>query len=244
MPPGWARLARAPFLGALFVFRTSVRLVYPESVLQLAHFGGDEQIMNSDIGEALSPSAQLDQLERLARERNWGLSLALVGWLHLLAFSVCYYLTIVRDYHEAAGYLIIWTSELLGAGLIFRLCGGPRPADAPAPPLERFIVRVWTAYFILSFNLGTLNTLRGNRLFELFPAMASLASFAFLVMAFTISRWFYAAVVVMFAAGLLMAEYLLHAYLIFAIAWWLVLNSIGVALFARCRSCPVRNHRA
>jgi hypothetical protein len=76
-----------------------------------------------------------------------------------------------------------------------------------------------------------MNTLRGYKLFELFPAMTSLASFAFLVMTFAISRRFFAAVLVMFASGLVMAAHLLHAYLTFALAWWLVLNGIGLALW-------------
>jgi hypothetical protein len=39
--------------------------------------------------EELSTPSQRDQLAWLARRRRWGLSLLLVGWLHLLAFSVC-----------------------------------------------------------------------------------------------------------------------------------------------------------
>ena len=75
--------------------------------------------------EELFTPSQGEQLQRLARQRNWGRSLILVGWLHLLAFSLCYYLTIVQGYHEAAGYLGIWVSELLATGLIFRLGSGP-----------------------------------------------------------------------------------------------------------------------
>jgi hypothetical protein len=179
----------------------------------------------------LSTLAQREQLVRLARQRNWGLSLILVGWLHLLAFLLCFYLTVARDYHEPAGYLAIWLGELCGLGLIFRLCGGPSPPDSSSPPLARLIVRVWVSYFVLVFNLGTMNTLRGHKMFELFPATASLASFAFLVMTFAVNRRFFAAVLVMFAAGLLMAAHLLHAYLIFALAWWLVLNGIGLPLW-------------
>jgi hypothetical protein len=184
------------------------------------------------VSQDPSTLSQLDQLARLARQRRWGLALLLVAWLHLLAFSLCWYLTVGRGYHGASGYMAIWVGELCGVGLIFRRCGGPRPADA-APPLARFVFRVWVAYFLLAFNLGTMNTLRGHQLFELFPAMASLASFAFLVMAFAVSPRFFAAVVVMFAAGLLMSAYLLHAYLIFALAWWLVLNGIGLGLLWR-----------
>jgi hypothetical protein len=49
-------------------------------------------------------------------------------------------------------------------------------------------------------------------------------------MTFAVSRRFFAAVLVMFAAGLLMAASLLHAYLVFALAWWLVFNGIGLRL--------------
>src|SRR5262245_51212161 len=40
----------------------------------------------------LTTEAQREQLRQLAARRNWGLSLFLVGWLHLVAFSLCYYL--------------------------------------------------------------------------------------------------------------------------------------------------------
>jgi hypothetical protein len=181
--------------------------------------------------QELATAEQQVELGRLARQRRWGLSLILLGWLHLFAFGLCYYLTIVCSYHQSSGYLAIWVAELLGMALIFRLCGGPRPADLPVPPLERFIVRVWISYFLLAFNLGTMNTLRGHALFELFPAMASLGSFAFLVMSFGVHRDFFGAVVVLFVSGLLMAAYLLHAYLIFALGWWLILNRIGLRLW-------------
>jgi hypothetical protein len=176
-----------------------------------------------------------DALEQIARKRNWGMSLLLVGWLHLLAFSFCYFLTVVQNYHESAGYLAVWLAEVFGIWLIFRICGGPRPADLRPQPLELFVRRVWMAYFILAFNLGSMNTLRGHALFEFFPATASLASFAFVMMSIAVSWRFFGAVLVMFASGLLMAANLLHAYLIFALAWWFVLNSIGLALWFRMK---------
>jgi hypothetical protein len=177
----------------------------------------------------ISSADQLQALEQLAARRNWGWSLLLVGWLHLFAFSFCYYLTIVRHYHESLGYLAVWLGEMAGMWLIFRLCGRPRISD-PALPVELFIRRVWIAYFLLSFNLGSMNTLRGNALFEFFPATASFASFAFIMMSLVVNWRFFAAVVVMYSSSLLMAANLIHAYLIFALAWWLVLNGIGVSL--------------
>jgi hypothetical protein len=175
------------------------------------------------------------QLLLVARQRNWNRSLMLVAWLHLLAFGVCYYLTIVENYHEAPAYLSIWVGELLGMWVIFRMCGGRRTAAIPVSPLEALIRKIWTAYFFLAFNLGSLNVLRGHALFEFFPAFATLASFAFLMMTFLIDRRFFAAVLVMFASGLLMAANLLHAFLIFALAWWLVLNGIAFVLWGSLR---------
>ncbi len=178
----------------------------------------------------LATEGQRGQFGRLAARRNWGLALLLVGWLHLAAFSFCYYLTIVRHYHESAGYLAVWIGELCGTWAVFRICGGRRPAlDSPLP-LELLVRRIWIAYFVLAFNLGTLNSLRGHHLFEFFPAMATLASFAFAMMTVVVSWRFFAAVLVMFGGGLLMAAHLLHAYLIFALAWGLVLNGIGLSL--------------
>jgi hypothetical protein len=189
----------------------------------------------------LSTEEQRGQLAELARRRNWGLALVLVGWLHLAAFLFCYYLTIVQNYHEAPGYLLVWAGELCGVWLIFRACGGRRPAAPPRQPLEILVRRVWFAYFVLAFNLGSLNTLRGHRLFEFFPAIAPLASFAFLLMAMLVNRRFFGAVLVMFASGLLMAAHLLHAYLIFAVAWWLVLNCTGWTLWWRPRCGSARD---
>jgi hypothetical protein len=174
---------------------------------------------------------QRAELAAVARQRNWGLTLLLVGWLHLLAFGFCHYLSVVCAYHEADGYLPVWLGELCGMWLIFRACGGRRPADLPRGPLELLVQRVWIGYFLLAFNLGSLNTLRGHRMFEFFPAMASLASFAFIVMSVAVNRRFIAAALVTFAAGLLMAANLLHSYLIFALAWWLVLQGIGLTLW-------------
>jgi hypothetical protein len=188
----------------------------------------------TSVWQELATPAQRAGLARLARERRWGLSLLLVGWLHLAAFLFCHYLTVARDYHGAAGYLAVWAGELAAAALVFRLCGGPR-RPGPAPPLARLVFRVWLAYFALAANLCALNGVRGHRLFELFPAVASLGSFAFLAMAFTVSRRFFGAVLVLFPAGLLMAAHLTHCYLVFALAWWLVLNGVGLTLLAAPR---------
>lgn len=179
----------------------------------------------------LPTAAQREQLARVARARNWGPALVLAGWLHLGAFLVCYYLTVVEDYHDAPGYLLTWGAELAGGWLIFRLCAGPRRDAQPRHPLHALIRHVWITYLVLAFNLASMNTLRGHAMFELFPATATLASFAFVLMALLVHPRFYAAVLLMFASGLLMAAYQRHAFLISALAWWLVLNATGLSLW-------------
>jgi hypothetical protein len=185
----------------------------------------------------LATAAERRQLAQLAHERRWGPAIMLVGWLHLAAFSLCHYLTVAVQYNDAAGYLAIWIGELCGMWLIFRLVGGARGADQPVLRLEQFVRRVWIAYFVLAFNLGSLNTLRGHHMFELFPAMASLASFALLIMSVAVNWRFFIAVLVMFASGLLMAGEFIYVYQIFAVAWWLVLNGMGLTLW-RSRPQP------
>jgi len=189
--------------------------------------------VSADFRVDLSRADQHRQLELLSARRNWGWALLLVGWLHLVTFCFCHYLTTI-GYHQSPGYLAMWVGELLGMVVIFRVCGGTRIAD-PVLPLELFIRRVWLAYFLLAFNLGSMNTLRGHALFEFFPATASLASFAFFMMSLVVSWRFLVAVVVMFVSGLLMAANLLNEYLVFAFAWWLVLNGIGMSLIRQQR---------
>ena len=167
--------------------------------------------------------------------RRLGLALALVGWLHLLAFASCWWLTVGVGYHGAGGYIAIWCGELLGTLGILRLCAGPWPRDEQG----RFVARVWLSYLLLAANLCTMNGLRGHEMFELFPAMASLASFGFLVMTFAVDGRFFAAVLVMFASGLMMAAWLLHAFLVFAVAWWAVLNGIALAIQRSAVAAPV-----
>jgi hypothetical protein len=180
-------------------------------------------------------NAQRRELGRIARERRWGLALVVTGCWHLLAFLLCDHLTVVQEYHGSMGYLAIWVVELCGTWLIFRLCGGPRRPDQPVCPLEQLVRRVWLGYFVLAFNLGSLNTLRGHQYFEFFPATASLASFALIIMSITVDRRFFFAVVVMFVGGLLMAANLMREYLIFAVTWWVILNGIGLALVSSTR---------
>jgi hypothetical protein len=63
------------------------------------------------------------------------------------------------------------------------------------------------------------------------------------MMAILIDRRFLAGALVMFVSGLLMAANLLHAYLVFAVGWWIVLNSIGLALCLDRRRAASLNSR-
>jgi hypothetical protein len=173
---------------------------------------------------------QRRELLRVALQRNWGACFVLVGWLHLLAFGYCQHLESIH-YHVPPVFLSVWVAEMLASWAVFRIVAGRRTTAAGV--LERFVRRVWIAYFILAFNLGSMHTLRGFVPFELFPAMASLASFAFMMMTVVVSWRYVTAVIVMFSTGLVMAANFEHAYAIFAIGWWLVLNGLGLSLWRR-----------
>lgn len=189
------------------------------------------------VGEgSLTTQGQREAFLAIAERRRWDLAFLVLAWVHLGAFAACWVLTVFRNYHDSAGYLGIWVGELLAMAVVFRVCGGKRPPELVPGALERFVRRVWIAYFLLAFNLGSLNTLRGHALFEFFPAMASLGSFAFIVLTLVLHRDFFVAVVILFCSGLLMAAQLTHAYLIFALAWWLVLTGIGWRLRTLTRS--------
>ena len=72
----------------------------------------------------------------------------LIGWLHLLAFSICYYLTIACNYNEAAGYLAVWGARnCCGVALIFPILRRSA-VNEPSLPLARFVVRIWISYFL------------------------------------------------------------------------------------------------
>jgi hypothetical protein len=176
----------------------------------------------------LIPPSQIAEFADVARQRRWAVTFLLLGWWHLAAFAACWYLTNVVQYNGSPGYLAIWLTELAGMGFCFRLVGGRR--SLPVGPLEATVQRIWIAYFVLAFNLGSLNTLRGHAMFEFFPAIATLASFAFILMTVLLDGRFFLAVLVMFASGLLMAASFLNAFGIFAVAWWIVLEGLGGAL--------------
>jgi hypothetical protein len=182
----------------------------------------------------LIPETQVAELAEVARQRRWAVTFLLLGWWHLAAFFACWSLTNIAHYNDSPGYLAIWVTEFLGMGLLFRLVGGAR--SQPVGPLEAIVQRIWLAYFVLAFNLGSLNTLRGHAMFEFFPAIATLASFAFIMMTVLVDGRFFLAVLVMFASGLLMAASFLNAFGIFAVAWWIVLEGIGGYLLLAERS--------
>ena len=93
----------------------AVLSAYSQSFRQPLDFS---KISMTNMWEEIATPEQVHQLLWLARRRRWGLSLLLIGWLHLLAFSICYYMTIVSNYNEAPGYLAVWGAELVRHGLI------------------------------------------------------------------------------------------------------------------------------
>lgn len=177
----------------------------------------------------------VSQLEATAAGRNWGVALVVAGWVHLGVFMLCHYLSSVWDYHHRAVFVALWVGELAAVAAVFRLCGGRRGAEPAVSALERVVRRIWGAYLILAINVTVLNGTAGHARFVLLPAIASLASFSFIMMTVLVTWRFFGPVLVMFASGLVMVHNPQYAYLVFGVAWWIVLERAGMVLWQKRR---------
>jgi hypothetical protein len=97
------------------------------------------------------------------------------------------------------------------------------------------IARVWGTVLILSFNLASMNTLMGLEHEWFKPVLCTIAAFGFMMMAYLVSAWFFAAAVQMYFTGLLMVYQMDYCYLIHGVSWWLALMVIGGTMEVRRR---------
>ena len=100
---------------------------------------------------------------------------------------------------------------------------------APARP-ARLTMRRQAA---LAGYLFLLPNIVGFLVFSSLPVLATLSSFAFLVLACIVSRRFVLCALGMFAAGALMARFPAYGFLIYGGAWLAVLQTIALLLWRR-----------
>ncbi len=170
------------------------------------------------------------ELGRIAVQERWGLVLTAIGWLHLAVFLSSYALARSGD-ETPLHYMGPWIGEaVLTAWILRRGLVRPGQRTEPLPGLFALVVRIWVTFLIVALNTVSLNRLTGLDHVWFRPVLASLSTFAFAMMAWLLHYGFFGPAVLMSLSGLLMARFPEHAYLFYALGWWISLNGIGLTL--------------
>ena len=154
--------------------------------------------------------------------------LAGIGCIHLVAFALCQ-LIYVSDSRADLRHPLLWFLELVAVLCFLRIVlgrGWVRSSSA-----VNLVVKLWTTFLILSFNLVTLNSLTGFERGWYKPAWATLSTFLFATLAWFFNLWLFIPAVQMWATGLLMVNFPHWAFLIYGVSWWIAL--VGLALWIR-----------
>jgi hypothetical protein len=183
----------------------------------------------------------LDQLERAAARENYWLFCTLLGWEHLATCAASYYLVEVARVQAPHRwvYVLLWFAQAVIALTTFRLVRG-RSAEQESP-LQGLVGRVWVVFLLLCVNVAMLNATLGLPVFTLLPVLATLSSFAFLMLATLVSRRFAAAALVMWVTGMLMARFPAYGFLLYGSGWLVILQGLGVIFRRRQRRWLVRD---
>jgi hypothetical protein len=169
--------------------------------------------------EELSDSKARQRLSR---------GLAGLGCIHLAAFALCQ-LIYVPDGRADLRHPLIWFLELVAILSFLRILLGQGWVRCSAA--VNLVVKFWTTFLILSFNLVTLNSFTGFELAWYKPAWATLSTFLFATLAWSFNLWLFIPAVQMWATGLLMVKFPHCAFLIYGVSWWISL--MGLALWIR-----------
>ena len=170
---------------------------------------------NLDGRYAALHEEMVEQYERyVAVGNHWALYVFL-GWEHLAACAGSYYLLEVARVREPWPYALLWLGQVAVALSAFVLA--QRWTRAEKSPLQRHVDRTWLVFLLLCWNVAILNVLAGQPVFVFLPVMATLSSFAFLVLTSFLSRRFLAAALTLCAAGGLIARFPVYSFLILSL---------------------------
>jgi hypothetical protein len=174
----------------------------------------------------------LKQFERsVALAGHWVLYVFL-GVEHLAA-CVASYAMQQAEVRLRVWYALLWliqTGVALGA---IRLAQTRARADGSL--LQRYVNRTWIIFLLLCWNVAVLNVLARQPVFVFLPLLATLSSFAFLVLTALLSRRFLPAALVMWVTAGLIARLPQYGFLLYGTAWLLVLEALGVVFFLKQR---------
>jgi hypothetical protein len=175
----------------------------------------------------------LDQLERsVALENHW-LIYILLGWEQLAACVISHYLVQIAKLQAPYRwpYGLLWLIQTVVAlGTVQLIRGQPRMEESP---LKSVVNRVWAIFLLLCCNVAILNVVAGLPVFTFLPVLATLSSFAFLVLASLLSRRLLIAALAMFVTGGLIAQFPAYGFLLYGGGWFVVLQTLGLIFFRR-----------
>lgn len=177
----------------------------------------------------------VDRLEQTAAVENHWLVFTLLGWENMAACVVSHYLVQSAGESGVARWplAVVWSAQIVVALLTTAVISGrPRFEDSP---LQSIVRRVAGVFVLLSCNVVVLEALAGLPTLTLLPVLATLSSFALLMLAAMISGRFVAAALTLFAAGGLMARFPAYGFLVYGIAWLVVLQGLGVIFLHKRR---------
>ncbi|HJT78510.1 MAG TPA: hypothetical protein VJ739_15000 [Gemmataceae bacterium] len=171
------------------------------------------------------------QYERyVALGGHWALYVFL-GWEHLAACAASYWMKERWGWQNPWAFAALWLVQVgvaLGAVMAAR-----RRTPARKSPLQRHVDRTWTVFLLLCWNVAILNVLAGQPVFVFLPVLATLSSFAFLVLSSILSWRFLAAALVLCVCGGLIARFPAYGFLIYGGGWLVVLEALGVVFFRK-----------
>jgi hypothetical protein len=186
---------------------------------------------------------QREMVQRLGRtaalENHW-LIYTLLGWEHLIACAVTYYLAeivgVQRPFRQP--YLVVWMYWAAAAWLTVHFVR--RPARGEKNPLTAPIRRTWLMFFLLVGNVVGINLALRLPILVFLPVLATLGSFAFSIMTALVSRRFLPAGLLMFITSILIAQFPIYGFLIYGVSWLAVLQTLGIILWrSKRRLCPL-----
>jgi hypothetical protein len=128
-------------------------------------------------------------------------------------------------------YFFLWLAQVAVALAAVTLADAR--TQVAKSPLDRPVRGTWTAFILLCWGVAALNVLAGHPIFLFLPVLATLSSFAFLVLSSLLSRRFIIAALVMCATGGLIAHYPDYGFLIYGAGWLLVLEGLAVVFFRK-----------
>jgi hypothetical protein len=177
----------------------------------------------------------IEQAEYAVAVENHWLVYTLLGWENLTACGVSFYLAEIAKLQAPHRwpYVLVWLVQIGIALATFHLVRRRSPAEES--PYKPLIVRVGTAFLFLSCNVAVLNVIAGLPVFTFLPVLATLSSFAVLVLASLLSRRLMAGALVLFITGILIAYFPAYGFLIYGAGWLLVLQAIGIVLYRKRR---------